>query len=100
MGCCLFIEGPIFLQQGLNNILEPVVLQQEIHMRGYVRCSLYLPMLTRSRARGRLAEVSGATLTADRFEAADAAYSFDGDDVITVATPFTAGDQDFSVSVW
>ena len=45
-------------------------------------------------------EVNGATLAADRFGAANEAYSFDGNDVITVATPFTAGDGDFSMQVW
>lgn len=45
-------------------------------------------------------EVSGATLTTDRFGTADEAYSFDGSDVITVDTPFTAGNEDFSITTW
>eukprot|EP01051_Picozoa_sp_SAG22_P014695 SAG22_NODE_1821_length_3512_cov_3.979197_1_plen_729_part_10 len=44
--------------------------------------------------------VTGATLTNDRFGAANQAYAFDGDDVITVSTPFTSGDEDFSIALW
>jgi hypothetical protein len=45
-------------------------------------------------------EVTGATLVPDRFGTADEAYFFDGNQVITVATPFTAGESDFSMTVW
>ena len=45
-------------------------------------------------------DVNGATLTTDRMGASDSAYSFDGNDVITVATPFTDGSSDFSISIW
>ena len=44
--------------------------------------------------------VSGATLTSDRFGTPNQAYSFDGDDVITVETPFTGADDDFTIAVW
>ena len=45
-------------------------------------------------------DVNGATLTADRFGIDNEAYSFDGNDVITVATPFSDGSSDFSMAIW
>jgi hypothetical protein len=44
--------------------------------------------------------VSGASLATDRDGVANAAYSFDGDDFITVETPFTRAGQDFSLALW
>jgi hypothetical protein len=44
--------------------------------------------------------VDGATLTEDRFAYADSAYMFDGDDQITIATPWSAGDEEFSLALW
>jgi hypothetical protein len=44
--------------------------------------------------------VSGAKLTSDRFGTPNQAYSFDGDDLITVETPFTGADDDFTISIW
>ena len=40
------------------------------------------------------------TMGADRFGMVAEAYSFDGDDFITLPTPFTDGGQHFSIAVW
>ena len=44
--------------------------------------------------------ITGATLTSDRFGAANEAYAFDGDDVILADTPFRTGNDDFTLAVW
>ena len=44
--------------------------------------------------------ITGAVLSPDRFGVAGAAYTFDGDDYITVGTPFGAGNEDYSIAVW
>ena len=44
--------------------------------------------------------VSGVTLTDDRFGSPGGAYVFNGQDKITIAAPWDAGDKEFSVAVW
>lgn len=51
-------------------------------------------------AGSRHGEVTGATAVPDRFGTAAEAFEFDGDDFITVDTPFTEGDNDFSIALW
>ena len=45
-------------------------------------------------------QVTGATLVPDRFGAENEAYQFDGTSSISIPCPFTAGSEDFSISVW
>ena len=45
--------------------------------------------------------IAGATSVADRTGIVGSAYAFDGiDDVITVNTPYTSANDDFSLTIW